>query len=196
VKVDIARIHRHAGALANRRGLDGLSMNELAQALGVRTPSLYSHVAGIDSVKRALALNGLAELEREAARATIGRSGPDAVRALLHGYRKFVRKNPGIYAATVASPPRDDPELRAAADRLTGTCVAALQGYGLAEREAIHALRAVRSLVHGFASLEAAGALQHPVDRDESFAWLVEALIAMLEARSARHTRPRRRTRK
>jgi len=53
---DLARIHRHAGALANRRGFDGLSMNELAQALGIRTPSLYWHVAGIDSVKRALAL--------------------------------------------------------------------------------------------------------------------------------------------
>ena len=56
----------------------GLSMNELAQALNVRTPSLYSHVAGINDVKRLLVLHGMEELDDGAARATIGKAGPDA----------------------------------------------------------------------------------------------------------------------
>ncbi len=131
MKVDLARIRQEAGALANRNGLQGLSMNELAEALKVRTPSLYSHVAGIDEVKRLLAVTGLEKLESGVARATIGKSGPDAVRALLNGYRNFARKNPGVYAAMIATPSRDDVEWRAAADRVTQTCVAALQGYGL-----------------------------------------------------------------
>jgi AcrR family transcriptional regulator len=191
MKVDLARIRQEAGALANRHGLDGLSMSDLAAALNVRTPSLYSHVAGIGDVKRALALHGLGELERRAARAMIGKSGPDAVRALLDGYRDFVRRNPGIYAATLPTPPREDVEWSAAVQRLMETCMAALQGYGLRGADAIHALRGLRSLVHGFASLEAAGALKHPVSRDDSFAWLVESYVATLDrlatASSARH---------
>lgn len=167
--------------LANRRGLDRLSMSDLAAALEIRTPSLYSHVAGIDAVKRLLALDGLAALEAGAARATIGKSGPQAVRALLHGYRDFARRNPGIYAATIPTPPPQDAEWLAAAKRLSETCVAALQGYGLQGSEAIHALRGLRSLVHGFVSLEAGGALKRAVNQDESFAWLVEAFLAMLE---------------
>jgi AcrR family transcriptional regulator len=180
MRVDLLRIRQEASALANRHGIDGLSMNELAQALNVRTPSLYSHVAGIDDVRRLLALHGLEELDRGATRATIGKSGPDAVRALLNGYREFVRKNPGVYAATLPTPPREDKEWRAAVSQLKETCVAALQGYGLKGAEAIHALRALRSVVHGFASLEAAGALKDAVDRDESFKWLVESFVAML----------------
>ena len=180
-RVSLARIRTHAASLANRRGLDGLSMNELSQALNVRTPSLYSHVAGIADVKRQLALHGLAELEERAARATMGKSGADAVRAVLDACRAFARENPGLYAATVPTPPRSDREWSAALDRLMKTLLVALQGYGLRGHEAIHALRGLRSLLHGFVSLETSGALKHPVSRDESFAWLAEALLAALD---------------
>ncbi len=56
MKVDRERIGEEAASLANRHGFDGLSMSDLAQALKVRTPSLYSHVAGIGEVKRLLSL--------------------------------------------------------------------------------------------------------------------------------------------
>ncbi len=185
MKVDLARIRHEAGALANRHGLDGLSMSDLAAALDIRTPSLYSHVAGVEEVKRHLALYGLTELEQGAVRATVGKSGPDAVRALFNGYRAFAYRNPGVYAATIPTPPREDTEWRVASSRLTQTCLAALQGYGLKGAEAIHALRGLRSLVHGFASLEAAGAMHHTVKRDESFAWLVEVFLAGLQKAAA-----------
>jgi AcrR family transcriptional regulator len=172
MRVDLARIRQAACALAHRHGIDGLSMNELAQALNVRTPSLYSHVAGINDVKRLLALHGLEELDGGAARATIGKAGPDGVRALLNGYRDFVRNNPGVYAATLAR--REDAEWRAAINRLKETCVAALQSSRLKGDEAIHALRGLRSIVMD-SSLEAAGAMKHAVDRVQSFAWLVES---------------------
>jgi AcrR family transcriptional regulator len=191
MKIDLARIRDTACILANRHGLDGLSMGDLAKALNIRPPSLYSHVAGIDDVRRMVALHGLAELEQGVARATIGKSGSEAVRALLNGYRNFVRKNPGVYAAAVPTPPREDAEWSAAADRLTETCLATMQGYGLRGPEAIHALRGLRSLVHGFASLEVAGALKYPVKRDQSFAWLIESFVAVLE-RTAEPSRGRR----
>lgn len=180
-KVDLDRIRQEASALANRLGLDGLSMNALAEALNIRTPSLYSHVSGIDDVRRLLAIHGLEELEHTAARVTIGKSGRDAVRALLIAHRAFAGKNPGVYAATIPTPPRDDAEWRSAVDRLNETCRAVLQGYALGEPETIHALRSLRSLAHGFASLETSGALKNPVSRDESFIWLVDAFLEVLD---------------
>ncbi len=192
MRVTLARIRQEAGTLANRHGVDGLSMNGLAEALDVRTPSLYSHVKGIDDVKRMLALGGLAELDHLVARSTIGKSGPDAVRALLGAYRDFARRNPGVYAATVPTPPREDAEWSAAVDHLAATCRAVLQGYGFEGAELVHALRALRSLVHGFVSLETSGALKHPVSRDDSFTWLVDAFLATLDAAAARPRRPAR----
>ena len=106
------------------------------------------------------------------------------MRGLLNAYRNFARKNPGVYAATLPTPVGEDTEWRAAADRLTQTCLAALQGFGLKGLEAAHALRGLRSFGHGFTSLEAAGAFKGAVDRDQSFAWLIESFIAFLEGRT------------
>jgi AcrR family transcriptional regulator len=180
-----ARLLKRATVLVNQRGLEDLSMSELAQALNVRTPTLYSHVSGIDDLKRLLALHGLAELDRAMARATIGISGPDAVGAMLNAYREFVEKNPGLYAATVPTPPRSDREWSAAVDRLMDTLLASLRYYDLHGPEKVHALRGLRSLVHGFVSLESSGALKHPVNRNDSFAWLVESFLAALEKMAA-----------
>lgn len=178
------RLLKEAVALVNRHGLDSLSMNDLAQALNVRPPSLYSHVAGLDEVKRLLALHGLAELNADAMRVTIGKSGPDAVRALLNGYRNFAEKNPGLYAATVPTPPRSDREWSGAVDLLMSTFLAALQQYGLRGADAVHALRGLRSLVHGFVAMETSAAFKNPVSRDESFAWLIDSFLASLGNRA------------
>jgi AcrR family transcriptional regulator len=186
MRVDKSRICQEAVILANRRGLDCLSMSELAQALNIRSPSLYSHVAGIDDVKRLLAVHGLDLLERRVAQTTIGKSGADAVAAALNAYRDFVRENPGVYAAMIPTPVRSDREWSGAVDRLMDTFLASLREYGLRGSEIIHALRGLRSLVHGFVSLESAGALKHRVDRDESFAWMVGSFIAALEKMSSR----------
>jgi AcrR family transcriptional regulator len=191
MRVDKDRICREAIVLANRRGLDDLSMNDLAQALNIRSPSLYSHVAGINDVKRLLALHGLDLLDRSIAPATIGKSGAEAVTSALNAYREFVQANPGVYAAMIPTPPRSDREWSGAVDRLMDTLLASLRQYGLQGSELIHALRGLRSLVHGFVSLESSGALKHRVDRDESFAWMVESFVAALE-RTSSQTRANR----
>lgn len=181
MKVDIDRIRTEASVLANENGIDGLSMNELAAALGIRPPSLYAHVDGIDAVRRLLALHGLRELEQGVARVTAGKSGPEAVRALMYGYRNFARKNPGVYSAMLPKAPQSDTVWREAVDQLVRTLLSSLHGYRLEGPEAVHVLRAMRSLVHGFVSLESSRAHSHPVSRDASFTWLVEAFLRMLE---------------
>jgi hypothetical protein len=59
-----------------------------------------------------------------------------------------------------------------------------LAPYRLSEEEAIHAIRGLRSIVHGFLSLEVAGGFGMPVDLDASFHWLINLYIAGL-SRSA-----------
>ncbi|KVM73494.1 hypothetical protein WJ59_02605 [Burkholderia gladioli] len=180
MKVDLDRIRTEAVSLANRDGLESLSIGELAAALGIRPPSLYTHVDGLGAVRRLLALHGLRELEQGVARLTAGKSGPDAIRALLNGYRQFARNNPGVYSAMLATTDREDPERREAVERLMQTLTASLHDYVFEGPQQVHVFRCLRSLVHGFVSLETNGALNNPVSRDESFEWMVEAFLRML----------------
>ena len=63
-----------------------------------------------------------------------------------------------------------------------GLIVAVLRGYGLEGESAIHAVRAIRSALHGFVTLEREGGFGLPVDIDDSFDRLVSMLDAGLAA--------------
>jgi len=52
---------------------------------------------------------------------------------------------------------------------------------GLQGEEAVHALRAFRSMVHGFVTLEVAGGFGLPEDCDKSFRRMVDTLIVGLQ---------------
>ncbi len=170
-----------AAQIADREGLDALTLASLAARLGVRAPSLFNHVAGMPALRRelrALALRGLGEALGAAA---IGKSRGAAVSALANAYRGFVRTHPGIYALTLSAAGVRDPVSDRVADQIITICASVLGGYQLGKRETIHAIRAMRSLVHGFASLESAGGFGMQVAIDASFAWMVSTFVAGLE---------------
>jgi len=170
------RVVAEAGLLADERGIHGLSLAPLAERLGVRVPSLYKHVGGLDDLHRRLALAGVRDLADELGAATVGRSGRDALMACATAWRAYAKAHPGRYGAIQRAPDPADAELVAAAGRLVELIYAILRGYGLDDEQTVHATRAVRSALHGFVTLEAAGGFGLPQDVDESYTRLVELL--------------------
>jgi AcrR family transcriptional regulator len=171
-----AAVVRAAADLADADGLHALTLASIAASVGVRTPSLYNHVGGLDDVRRRIALVGLRELGEALRDAAVGRAGDDALTALAHAYRAYARAHPGRYAATQRAPAAADDELREAARGAVDVLLAILRGYGLEGDEAVHAARGVRSALHGFVALETGGGFGLPVDLDESFDRMVAAL--------------------
>ncbi|WP_299953546.1 TetR/AcrR family transcriptional regulator [uncultured Modestobacter sp.] len=181
-----------AGAdLADEIGFAGLTMGRLAERLGVRTPSLYKHVAGQDDLNRRIAALALDEAAGAIGAAIQGLAGRDALRAAARALRAFVVAHPGRYAATIGLEPTgpEDPIALAAA-RLLEPFSAVLRGYDIAPADTTHALRAMRSVFHGFATIEAGGGFQWATGTDESFEWLVDLVDRGLCAGSA--TQPTR----
>ena len=162
-------------ALADETGFAALTMGALAERLGVRTPSLYKHVASQEDLHRRIAALALTEAGDAVGAAIQGRSGRDALAAAAHALRDFVVTHPGRYAATVGLTPTgpDDPVAVAAARGLA-PFEAVLRGYDVAAEDRVHALRALRSVFHGFATLEADGGFQFSTTVDDSFDWLVD----------------------
>jgi AcrR family transcriptional regulator len=159
-------------------GLEAVTLARVAAALGVRSPSLYNHVAGRDGLIREIAARSTGELATALRRAATGRSGGEAIAAVAQAQRDYARAHPGRYAATVAAPAAGDAEHEAAAADAVDVLASVLAGSGLSGDDLIHAVRALRSAVHGFAALEASGGFGLDVDRDSSFRWLVDALAA------------------
>ncbi|WP_320672478.1 TetR/AcrR family transcriptional regulator [Patulibacter defluvii] len=171
--------------IADEQGLDALSVARVAAALGVRAPSIYNHVDGLDGLRRGIALRALGDVEAALARASIGRAGPDAVRAAAAAYRAYAHAHPGAYAAIQRAQPAGDDALTAAARRTTELLLALFRHWRLEGDALVHAARALRSALHGFVVLEAGDGFGLAVDRDASFAWLVEQQLTSLDAIAA-----------
>lgn len=169
-----------AGRLADEVGFDRLTLAGVAERCGVRLPSLYKHVGGIDHLRGLLAERAVRELADELGRSVMGRSGSDALLAMAHRYRAWAGRRPGLYAATLRAPDPEDQALRAAAASVLEVVSALLEGYGIAGEDGVDATRVIRSLLHGFVSLESAGGFGLPRDVDRSFERLLIALDAVL----------------
>jgi AcrR family transcriptional regulator len=180
VGLDRASVVEAAVRLIDEEGLDQLSLGRLAERLGVRTPSLYNHVAGLPGLKRDLALYSLRDLYEHITRATVGKARGEAILALADAYRAYAREAPGRYALTQQAPDFGDPEVQAAGQRVVGVVQAVLAPYNLGEENAIHAIRGLRSIVHGFLSLELEGGFKMAVGVEASFHWLLNQFISGL----------------
>ncbi len=180
VGLDQVTVVEAAVKLVDEEGLEQLSLGRLAERLGVRTPSLYNHVAGLPGLKRDLALYCLRDLLDRILCTTIGKSRAEAIFALADSYRAYARETPGRYAFTLQAPAADDQEWQAIVQQIVDVLRAVLAPYRLSEEEAIHAIRSLRSIVHGFSSLEVAGGFGMPIDLDASFHWLIHLFIAGL----------------
>ncbi|MFC4591177.1 TetR/AcrR family transcriptional regulator [Sphaerisporangium corydalis] len=176
-------------ALIDEIGFENLSMGMLAERLGVKTPALYKHVASQADLAHRIAIVSMAEFADAIRDAIQGRAGSDALAAGAQAMRTYVREHPGRYAAGNAARPTgaDDP-LIPAIERVVASWAAMLRGYHLDSGQEIHALRMLRSALHGFSTTEAAGGFQIDASVDDSFTWMINFLDQGLHAATSGST--------
>lgn len=181
VRLDRQVIVIAAAEIADLHGLDNITLTAVSDLLGVRKPSLYNHVNGLPELKELLAIWGTNQLRDKISEAAIGKAKQDAIVAIADAYRMFAHQRPGLYRAIVSSPNRNNVELKVAIQKMMAVISQVLEPYNLIASDNTHAIRGLRSLMHGFASLEEAGWFAAPLDREESYRCLIDTFIRGLE---------------
>lgn len=174
------REHVIAKAVAmadNSRSLEVVSLKTLAEALDIRAPSLYNHIASLEDLHSGMALWGLQQLLMGLRQAVAGKVGQPALEAIAGAYRHFAHTHPGVYPLTLRAPEPDETELASLAQELLQLLNLVVASMGLQGDDAIHAIRGMRALLHGFVSLEAAAGYKMPLEPDESFRRLIAAYL-------------------
>jgi AcrR family transcriptional regulator len=165
--------------IIDERGAGALTLAAVAADAGVATPSLYKHVGGLPELRTLVGRRILDELAERFTAAALGRSGEDAVAALMRAYRAYAVERPARYAVMPLDP-LHDPGLAESGRRLFDVTLAVLRGCGLTGEPAIHAARCLRTVVHGFASLESGGGFGLPADLDRTYDELIGMVLAWL----------------
>ena len=178
--LDQASVVAAAAAIADSDGLSAVTVARVAGDLGIRAPSIYAHVAGRDGLLRGIALLGVREFTECLRDAAVGRSGEQAVRAVAVAYRDYAHRHPGRYEAIQRAPA--DPEAAEAAADAVGVLAGILVAWRLTEDDAVHAVRTLRSALHGFVELERIGGFAIELPLDASFERLVTGLSSALDS--------------
>ena len=130
---------------------------------------------------RSISIRAKKELADVLARAAVGRSRRDAIQSMSHAYRTWALAHPGRYEALQHAPAKGDKEDEAVSNAMVALFADCLAGYDLRTDDAIDAIRAWRSALHGFVTLETGGGFGLPADIDHSFQRLVQGLIIAFE---------------
>jgi AcrR family transcriptional regulator len=170
-------------AVVDVEGVQALTMQRVAAAVGVRAPSLYKRVDDRTALVRLVVEDALGELgARLDAAATTGDAGRDLA-ALAQAFRSFAREKPGAYALLFGpgeERARPDPRLLAEASAPVLRTAEALVGAD----DALEAARTVTAWANGFVSMELAGAFQLGGDVDDAFRYGVDRLRIAFAAES------------
>ncbi|MDR7238172.1 TetR/AcrR family transcriptional regulator [Neobacillus drentensis] len=178
IGLDISFIIEAAGKIADQHGVQEVTLASLAKKLGIRPPSLYNHFDGLTGLRKKLAIYGIDKLYEVMADAAIGVSGTEAVIAVSQAYVNFARKHPGIYEATLLAPDPEDVDVQRAGAKIVDLSVRVLQAYHLEGEQALHAVRGLRSILHGFSALEQKGGFKMALDLNESLLIILKAFLA------------------
>jgi AcrR family transcriptional regulator len=180
-RLDTARVVEEAARIADADGLAEVTLVRVAESLGVRAPSLYNHVEGVQGMLRLLTILSFGELTEAIRNAAVGRSRASALTAVAHAYRAYAHEHAGCFAATVRASATGDAELSAAGLRPVEVIAAVIDAWGFTGDDAVKRILVIRSALHGFNSLEAAGAFGFALDVDQSFELMLQTLVAGLE---------------
>lgn len=185
VRLDLPTIVTAAAEIADTKGIAEVTLASLALKLNVRSPSLYNHINGLPGLRNKLAIYGLTMLNGELTKAAVGRSGDDAVRAFGKAYIAFARAHPGLYESTLLPPDSSDAEYVRVGEQSVELVLSVLREYGLKDEAALHAVRGLRSVLHGFASLEQKGGFGLPLSLDITLELLIDTFLAGMRALNA-----------
>jgi AcrR family transcriptional regulator len=163
---DIVRV---GGELLESRGLRGLTMQAVAERVGVRAPSLYKRLRNreqlvalvLDATVRDLGTRLDAAVEEPAKDPRL------ALRALACTARQFAHERPAGFRL-IFTPGAEVP-LDAASLAAASAAVVRVAGQLAGDEHALDAARTVTAWMNGFVSMELAGAFQLGGDVNQAF---------------------------
>ena len=152
-------------------GEQALTMRRVADAVGVRAPSLYKHLSGRDELVAALQAEGLRAMGEAFDTALRRRSPMTRLTALAEAYRDLAVRRPALYRLTTGRRLVRDLLPAGLEDEVGGKLVEAVGGDG-------DLARAAWAFAHGMADLEISGRFPAGADLDAAWRAGVRALGA------------------
>ena len=97
MRVTKAAVIQAASDIADKDGLNNVSLKVVAERLNIRTPSLYNHIDSLEDLLREIAHSGMRAMNESMTQAAIGKTGDVAIKSVGIEYLNYMIKHSGVY---------------------------------------------------------------------------------------------------
>lgn len=166
--------------ILDERGIDGVSLKEVAEVLSIKTPSLYNHIKNREDLLALAAYFSLKNFYQTLLVASVGVEKREALLAMAGAYRQFAVDYPGQYELIQKQIYWENTEAEVISNQVIALLQKILASFDLPKGEQIHFIRLVRSYLHGFSSLTGKKSFQLHQDIEESFLYGLNIIFSVL----------------
>jgi len=154
IGLNFNELFRTSIEIVDKEGWEALTISYLAKKLTIQPPSIYNHIKNLDELKNKVATYAISQLYDKLETSVFAKSKEEAIYSLANSYIDFAKNHPGLYQSTLSSHHTLGNEYHTIGKKILDLIFDILKPYNLSEIELIHTVRGLRSILHGFVSLE------------------------------------------
>lgn len=185
-QINLTKILEAAIDICNEKGYEQLALSSISERLGIKTPSLYNHIQGLPDLKQKMAYYGLKILYDSIIHSVIGCIGDDAITSASKAYIAFVNKHPGLYSSISKVPNPYELQFDELSNQLVQVFIKLLEVYNLSDEDSIHAVRGLRSMLHGFSYIQMDFGFRLNYSQEDSLSFIIKTFLNGLKNRKCR----------
>jgi len=172
-----ALIIQTSAVIANRDGLNNLSLKTIAEELNIKSPSLYNHIGSLEEVRQRLMVYGWQQMEEKMLDSAVGVSGYDAIKNMCYAFYDYATGNKGVFSAMLWYNKYESAEKDKSTTRLFNTIFRVMKPLNISDVNINHIIRTLRSFLEGFSLLVNNDSFGYPVSIKESFDLSLEIIM-------------------
>lgn len=162
MKVTKATVIQTAADIADKDGLNNVSLKSVAEKLNIRTPSLYNHINSLDDLLREVAHQGMRAMNERMMQAAIGTFGDAAIRSVGLEYLSYVIEHPGIYETIQWATWHGTKETAEIFENYTSLLTTLIRSCNFEDDDVSEILNLLTGILHGYTTLHLRYAFSNP----------------------------------
>ena len=163
--------------IANKVGLDNLSLKIIAEELNIKSPSLYNHISSLNEIKSQLMVYGWKQIEEKMIDSAVGVSGYEALKNMCNVFYDYATNNKGIFTAMLWYNKYESDEKQNATTRLFNMLFKIMKSLNITDENINHIIITLRGFLEGFSLLVNNNAFGNPISIKESFDLSLEIIM-------------------
>lgn len=166
-----------SACIANKVGLNNLSLKIIAEELNIKSPSLYNHIRSLDEIKQRLMVYGWKQMEEKMLDSAVGVSGYEALKNMCYSFYDYATNNKGVFTAMLWYNKYENTQKENATTRLFNMLFKIMKSLDISDNNINHIIRTLRGFLEGFSLLVNNNAFGNPISIKESFDLSLEIIM-------------------